>query len=94
MPKSPTADPLTKSVHTTIRGVPHKSCPCCSLAAGRIVFLPTDRFGERRTHSGSHTLQAWCIACRSAQSRAKRKLDRPKKKRKQDQARRAYRKAA
>ena len=42
-----------------------KSCPKCSLRAGRHVFHPLSSFGERTPHGGAPIIQSWCRGCRA-----------------------------
>lgn len=55
--------PLNESVHT--QDGHHKSCPSCSLAAGRHQFLPVGHFGLR-TVGGRQYIQSHCPECRAS----------------------------
>lgn len=54
---------LDRSHHKTIRGVEYKSCPRCSVRAGRLVFHKLEAYGERVVN-GETYYQSWCYDCR------------------------------
>jgi hypothetical protein len=54
---------LDRSHHKTIRGQAYKSCPKCSVRAGRLIFHKLEAFGER-VSNGETYHQSWCYDCR------------------------------
>jgi hypothetical protein len=54
---------LDRSHHKTIRGREYKSCPKCSVRAGRLVYHPIGAYGERVVNGETYH-QSWCYDCR------------------------------
>jgi hypothetical protein len=56
---------LATSLYTLRNGTEWKSCPGCSLIAGRHVWHPVMEFGTRND-GGVYRVQAYCGKCRTA----------------------------
>lgn len=59
---------LKNSVYRTVRGVESKSCPPCSMSAGKLVFHPLSHFGDRQMGT-QVAVQSWCSRCRAQAAR-------------------------
>ena len=56
---------LKRSVYRRRRGKEYKSCPRCSVQAGKLVFYPLDEYGVRTMEGGDVLPQSWCRGCRN-----------------------------
>jgi hypothetical protein len=61
---------LAISLYTLRNGVELKTCPRCSVIAGRHVWHPVAEFGTRND-GGVYRIQPYCGACRSFYHRKK-----------------------
>lgn len=56
---------LNRSVYRKRGKTMFKSCPRCSVQAGKLVFHKLEEYGERTMEDGKVVPQSWCRGCRN-----------------------------